>query len=136
MEDTFDLPPFVSGEAQQEPRQKRGWWDYVPKRESTLGPPADNKGPGFFATAMDQFRGRAEASNPQFPVMQERKPSTINLIDLDSVKRDKEEGHPNPFHDSYANSRRSPVPSVNSRFSRLFPRMVLFRKVLNDEVSG
>lgn len=136
MEDTFELPPFVSTEAQQEPRKARGWWDYVPKQESMIGRQDNKKGFGSFATALEQLRGQAEPSDPPFAVMQERKPSTINLIDLDSIKKDKDKDesqpHPNPFHDSYG--RQSPAPSTNSRFSRLFPRMELFRKVLNDEL--
>ncbi|KAH6917247.1 hypothetical protein BKA70DRAFT_1395109 [Coprinopsis sp. MPI-PUGE-AT-0042] len=134
MEDTFELPPFVSGDAQQEPRRARGWWDYVPKRESMMHR-QDNQGEhGFFANILEKFQEQPHAPNAPFPIIQERKNSTINLIDLDPSKKDKEEDqpHPNPFHDSYG--RRSPAPSTNSRFSRIFPRMELFRKVLNDEL--
>lgn len=135
MEDTFELPPFVSGEVQQEPRRARGWWDYVPKRESMMRRQDNRSSNGFIATIMEKLQEQPQTTNPPFPMMQERKNSTINLIDLDSAKKDKEEvqSHPNPFHDSYG--RRSPALSTSSRFSRLFPRVVLFRQVLNDEVS-
>jgi hypothetical protein len=117
----------------EKPPKPRGWWDYVPNPQ--LSPRTQLRG------KPNEPIHRAVQSKLNAWVRRNNKKKTVSLTRLDqprsSVTSDSGQllaRHSIPQSAHYVVRPTSPTPSSFSRISKLIPNMVLFRKVMTDEV--
>lgn len=127
----------------EKPDTRRGWWDYVPKKEASspvqANPESVNARGTSFLSKVKNWISSREASDArllrkpsvtgEFPIPQPPRPSTVHVTEPEQERRSSDRRFMAP-------GRTSPAPTSFSRISRLFPRMERFRDVLKDEVGN
>ncbi|KAF6766336.1 hypothetical protein DFP72DRAFT_866216 [Ephemerocybe angulata] len=118
-----DLPIQMPPVEDDSKPQSRGWWDHVPGGDDSnpinQDEKADNTTPQNEQAGSKRRRQRPYDQPSYEPKDQQ---ATTDLTDVFNVNAVRLRG------------RNSPALSVGSRFSRMFPRMSLFRKVVKDEL--
>lgn len=123
---------------------RRGWWDYVPKTEEVVSPPAADRSRNFVRSFYTKIKSIVSDSQPpiltcparkpsisgDYPIPQPARPSAVAISEASPVRPSNDDSERFPSH----SNRISPVPSSYSRLSRYMPRMELFREVMKDEL--
>lgn len=123
-----DLPIDVPLDNTEQQPTRRGWWDYVPNTQAatssqTLPDPKQNS----FSPVRLWLAGLRSRADSKSPISQS---TGVPISETSFGQQPKAPGN----RTLAARRGTSPTPSSFSRFSKLVPNMVLFQKVMKDEV--
>ncbi|KAK0465429.1 uncharacterized protein EV420DRAFT_1514318 [Desarmillaria tabescens] len=123
---------------------RRGWWDYVPKKEAPVSSPVTGHN-NFIRSLYNKLISIPSDSKPPrlpFPAQKTPIPSDSpipqpprpSVAAISEALPERPSDEPSERFSRRSSDRLSPVPSSYSRLSRYMPRMELFREVMKDEL--